>query len=59
MALCGLAQADYDRPLMALLVAVMMAPAASRVAGIRLKRSPGVGNAGLRLAPCRVRPPEG
>jgi hypothetical protein len=51
LALCGLAQADYDRPLMASLD-VMMAPTASRVAGIRLKAfAVALASAGLRLAP--------
>lgn len=51
LALCGLAQADHDQPLMASLD-VMMAPTASRVAGIRLKAfAVALGSAGLRLAP--------
>lgn len=51
LALCGLAQADYDQPLMASLD-VLMAPAASRVAAVRLKAfAVALGSAGLRLAP--------
>lgn len=51
VALCGLAQADHDRPLMASLD-IMMAPTASRVAGVRLKAfAVALAGAGLRLAP--------
>ncbi len=51
VALCGLAQADFDGPLLASLE-VMMAPTASRVAAIRLKAfAVALGSAGLRLAP--------
>lgn len=51
VALCGLAQADCDGPLVASLD-VMMAPTASRVAAIRLKAfAVALAGAGLRLAP--------
>ena len=51
IALCGLAQGDFDGPLLASLD-VMMAPAASRVAAIRLKAfAVALAGAGLRLAP--------
>lgn len=51
VALCGLAQADHDAPLLASLD-VMMAPTASRVAAIRLKAfAVALAGAGLRLAP--------
>jgi hypothetical protein len=51
VALCGLAQADYDGPLLASLD-VMMAPTASRVAATRLKAfAVALAGAGLRLAP--------
>ena len=51
VALCGLAQGDYDGPLLASLD-VMMAPTASRVAAIRLKAfAVALAGAGLRLAP--------
>lgn len=51
VALCGLAQGDYDGPLLASLD-VMMAPTASRVAAIRLKAfAVALSNAGLRLSP--------
>lgn len=51
VALCGLAQGDYDGPLAASLD-VMMAPTASRVAAIRLKAfAVALASAGLRLAP--------
>jgi hypothetical protein len=51
VALCGLAQGDYDGPLLASLD-VMMAPTASRVAAIRLKTfAVALAGAGLRLAP--------
>lgn len=51
VALCGLAQADHDRPLLASLD-IMMAPTASRVAAIRLKAfAVALAGAGLRLAP--------
>ena len=51
VALCGLAQADYDQPLMASLD-VLMAPTASRVAAVRLKAfAVALASAGLRLAP--------
>lgn len=51
VALCGLAQGDFDGPLLASLD-IMMAPAASRVAAIRLKAfAVTLGSAGLRLGP--------
>ncbi len=51
VALCGLAQGDYDGPLLASLD-MMMAPTASRVAAVRLKAfAVALANAGLRLAP--------
>ena len=51
VALCGLAQGDFDGPLMASLD-VMMAPTASRVAAIRLKAfAVALGSAGLKLGP--------
>ncbi len=51
VALCGLAQADFDKPLIDSLD-VMMAPTASRVAAIRLKAfAVALACAGLRLAP--------
>lgn len=51
VALCGLAQADHDRPLLASLD-IMMAPTASRVAALRLKAfAVALAGAGLRLAP--------
>ena len=51
VALCGLAQGDFDAPLLASLD-IMMAPAASRVAAVRLKAfSIALASAGLRLAP--------
>lgn len=51
VALCGLAQADYDQPLLASLD-VLMAPTASRVAAVRLKAfAVALASAGLRLAP--------
>ena len=51
VALCGLAQADHDRPLLASLD-IMMAPTASRVAAVRLKAfAVALAGAGLRLAP--------
>jgi len=51
VALCGLAQADHDGPLLASLD-IMMAPAASRVAAIRLKAfAVALAGAGLRIAP--------
>ena len=51
VALCGLAQGDYDGPLLASLD-VMMAPTASRVAAIRLKAfAVALGSAGLRFTP--------
>lgn len=51
VALCGLAQADYDGPLLASLD-IMMAPTVSRVAAIRLKAfAVALAGAGLRLAP--------
>lgn len=51
VALCGLAQGDYDGPLLASLD-VMMAPTASRVAAIRLKAfAVALASAGLRLSP--------
>lgn len=51
VALCGLAQGDFDGPLLASLD-VMMAPTASRVAAVRLKAfAVALAGAGLRLAP--------
>jgi hypothetical protein len=51
VALCGLAQGDFDGPLLASLD-IMMAPTASRVAAGRLKAfSVALAGAGLRLAP--------
>ena len=51
VALCGLAQADHDAPLLASLD-IMMAPTASRVAAIRLKAfAVALAGAGLRIAP--------
>lgn len=51
VALCCLAQSDHDGPMMASLD-VLMAPTASRVAGIRLKAfSVALARAGLRLSP--------
>lgn len=51
VALCGLAQADHDGPLLASLD-ILMAPTASRVAAIRLKAfAVGLAKAGLRIAP--------
>ena len=51
VALCGLAQGDFDGPLVASLD-IMMAPTASRVAAIRLKVfAVALGSAGLRLGP--------
>ena len=51
VALCGLAQGDYDAPLLASLD-LMMAPTASRVAAVRLKAfALALASAGLRLAP--------
>jgi hypothetical protein len=51
VALCGLAQGDFDGPLLASLD-IMMAPTASRVAAMRLKVfSVALASAGLRLAP--------
>jgi len=51
VALCGLAQGDYDGPLLASLD-VMMAPTASRVAAAKLKSfAVALGSAGLRFAP--------
>jgi len=51
VALCGLAQADCDAPLLASLD-IMMAPTASRVAAIRLKAfAVALAGAGLRIAP--------
>ena len=51
VALCGLAQGDFDGPLVASLD-IMMAPTASRVAAIRLKAfAVALASAGLRLAP--------
>ena len=51
VALCGLAQGDFDGPLMASLE-VMMAPTASRVAALRLKAfAVALGSAGLKLGP--------
>jgi hypothetical protein len=51
VALCGLAQGDFDGPLLASLD-IMMAPTASRVAAVRLKAfSVALASAGLRLAP--------
>jgi hypothetical protein len=51
VALCGLAQSDHDGPMMASLD-MLMAPTASRVAGIRLKAfAVALAQAGLRLSP--------
>jgi hypothetical protein len=51
VALCGLAQSDHDGPMMASLD-VLMAPTASRVAGVRLKAfAVALAQAGLRLSP--------
>ena len=51
VALCGLAQGNFDGPLLASLDA-LMAPTASRVAAVRLKAfAVALGGAGLRLAP--------
>src|SRR5438445_171249 len=51
VALCGLAQGDYDGPLLASLD-VMMAPTASRVAAVRLKAfAVALATAGLRFTP--------
>jgi hypothetical protein len=51
VALCGLAQSDHDGPMMASLDG-LMAPTASRVAGIRLKAfAVALAQAGLRLSP--------
>lgn len=51
VALCGLAQADHDGPLLASLD-IMMAPTASRVAAVRLKAfAVALAAAGLRIAP--------
>jgi len=56
VALCGLAQSDHDGPLMASLD-VLMAPTASRVAGIRLKAfAVALAMAGLRLSPAAGEP---
>jgi hypothetical protein len=56
VALCGLAQSDHDGPLMASLD-LLMAPTASRVAGIRLKAfAIALAQAGLRLAPAPGEP---
>ena len=53
VALCGLAQGDFDGPLVASLE-VMMAPTASRVAALRLKAfAVALGSAGLKLGPPR------
>jgi hypothetical protein len=53
VALCGLAQGDFDGPLVASLD-VMMAPTASRAAAIRLKAfAVALGSAGLTLGPPR------
>jgi hypothetical protein len=51
VALCGLAQGDYDGPLLASLD-VLMAPTASRVAALRLKTfAVALSTAGMRLTP--------
>lgn len=51
VALCGLAQSDHEKPLVASLD-VLMAPTASRIAAERLKIfAIALGHAGLRLAP--------
>lgn len=56
VALCGLAQSDHDTRMMASLD-VLMAPTASRVAGIRLKAfAVALAQAGLRLAPAAGEP---
>lgn len=53
VALCGLAQSDHDGPLMASLDR-LMAPTASRVAGIRLKAfAVALAQGGLQLSPAR------
>ena len=53
VALCGLAQGDFDGPLLASLD-IMMAPTASHVAAIRLKAfAAALGSAGLKLGPPR------
>ena len=56
VALCGLAQSEHDGPMMASLD-VLMAPTASRVAGIRLKAfAHALAQAGLHLAPAPGEP---
>ena len=51
VALCGLAQGDFDGPSVASLD-IMMAPTASRVAAVRLKTfAAALASSGLRLAP--------
>lgn len=56
VALCGLAQSDHDGPMMASLE-LLMAPTASRVAGIRLKAfATALAQAGLHLAPAPGEP---
>ncbi|MBS0540725.1 MAG: hypothetical protein JSR47_18330 [Proteobacteria bacterium] len=56
VALCGLAQSDHDSLMMASLD-VLMAPTASRVAGIRLKAfAVALAQAGLRLSPAAGEP---
>ena len=51
VALCGLAQGDFDTPLAASLD-ILMAPTASRVAAVRLKAfAVALAGAGLRLTP--------
>ena len=51
VALCGLAQSDRDGPMMASLD-MLMAPTASRVAGLRFKAfAVALAQAGLRLSP--------
>ena len=56
VALCGLAQSDHDGPMMASL-AHLMAPTASRVAGIRLKAfATALAQAGQHLAPAPGEP---
>lgn len=59
VALCGLAQSNHDGPMMASLE-LLMAPTASRVAGIRLKAfATALAQAGLHLAPAPGEPGAG
>jgi hypothetical protein len=56
VALCGLAQSDHDGPVMVSLDR-LMAPTASRVAGVRLKAfAMALAEAGLRLSPASGEP---